>query len=142
MGCVEQGGARLVPESERMSIAPKYVGLHPWLMVVESTIFAQLGSMCPAYTGGYWEMVETGNDAYFLWPRMATKERGGLLELSAENGTTCLVTPEAAGMVASLYGFNKMCWSTRLEKHVTLFQNLMDFARTHPEWVSIKALID
>lgn len=142
MGCVDQGAARLVPENERMSIASKYVGVHPWLMLLDATIFAQLQSMCPAYSGGYWEIVETGNEAYFMWPRMESKRRGGLLELSSENGATCLVTPEAAGLVASLFAFNKMCWSTQRDNHVALFQNLMDFARTHPEWVRIQALID
>ncbi len=144
MGCVEQGVAapRLGPEGERLGIMPKYIGNSPWLMLLDSTIFAQLQAMCAAYSGGYWEMVETGGGAFFMWPRLEAKERGGTLLLVSENGCECLVSPEAAGIVASLYAFNKMCWSTRKEQHALLFHNLMDFARVHPEWVQIKALVD
>lgn len=144
MGLAEQwcGSPRVVPENERMGILPKYVGGGQWLMLLEATIFAQLGSMCESYKGGYWEMVETGNGSFFMWPRIEVAGRGGMLDLSSDSGSSRLVSGEAAGIVATLYGLNKMCWSTRKERHDSLFRCLMDFARTHAEWPAIQALID
>ena len=133
---------RVVPEEERLSILPKYVGGGMWLMLLEASIFGELQSMCCSYGGGYWEMAETSNGAFFMWPRVDGDKVDGKLDLTACNGNAKRVSPEAAGITATLYGLNRMCWSTGKASHAALYEALRDFAREHEEWPAICSLTD
>jgi hypothetical protein len=132
----------LVAEQDRINILPKYVGGGMWLVMLETSILGALKSMCGSYSGGHWEMAETSNGAFFMWPRMEAERADGRLGLTARNGNYRIVSTEAAGITATLYGLNRMCWSTGSAAHVDLYEALRDFAREHDEWPEICDLTD
>ena len=63
MSCLIAG---VVIEPKRLDMMPKYFGR--WMMQTEIKIYGWLSHICTAYQGGYWDMWEVSNDAFFMVP--------------------------------------------------------------------------
>ena len=58
--------AGLVIDSKRMNMMPKYFGR--WMMKTEGNIYGWMKEICASYSGGYWDMWEVSNGAFFMVP--------------------------------------------------------------------------
>jgi hypothetical protein len=128
--------ATLVPEKRRMEITPRYFGRY--MIRGENAVYAAMESLCDIYRGGSWDYVELSNGAFYMAPRT-----DGPLPISCDgNGYTGEMSPDAAGIVATLFALNAMAWSTQDETFTRLYYGLLDFVPIHPEARDIFAAID
>lgn len=128
--------AKLVSESKRLSILPKYTGKN--FGSVEASIFDAMREYCSDYQGGYWYMYELSNGAFYMAPG-----RDEMLPIScAGNFYDGSMTADAAGLVASLVGINRVVWKTESQQLINLFYALRDFALEHKEAEEIFKAID
>ena len=126
----------LVLGHKRAAILPRYAGDH--YLSLEATIYGVMGSLCPLYNGGYWQMFELNNGTFFMVP-----EGFDEIDVTVEgNYFSRTLSAEAAGIVACLMAFNRMAWRTRDERFNDLFYCLRDFAGEHKEAGAIFAAID
>lgn len=128
-----------VAERSRLNILPRYAGAH--MAKLESTIYQVLREYCDTYQGGYWEMYELSNGAFYMAPGtvepMAMKCAG--------NWYDGAMTADAAGIVACLVAINRLAWGTTgaaRDRFVTLFYALRDYAIEHAEAAEILGAID
>jgi hypothetical protein len=128
--------AQEVPVDDRIDVQAKHHGRH--ISYLETLIFNSLSKMCPAYTGGFWVFYETSNGTFFMAPDMEEK-----LTLSVEgNFFSGEVSAQAAGIVACLVAYNRLCWETQTDQDINRFHALRDFALEHEEAPLIMAAID
>ena len=128
--------AQEVPIDDRIEVQAKHHGRH--ISSLETLIFNSLSEMCPTYTGGFWVFYETSNGTFFMAPDMEEK-----LTLSVEgNFFSGEVSAQAAGIVACLVAYNRLCWETQMDQDINRFYALRDFALEHEEAPLILAAID
>lgn len=80
--------AGLVIDSKRMDMMPKYFGR--WMMKTEGNIYGWMKEICASYSGGYWDMWEVSNGAFFMVPPL--KKEGYTLSINGngfEGGVDC-----------------------------------------------------
>lgn len=127
---------KLVSTKNRMSILPKYAGKH--MMHVEALIFDAMREYCDDYQGGHWYLYELSNGGFYMAPgreeTLAMHCAGNFFE-----GT---MSADAAGLVASLVGINRVLWKTNSEQLNTLFYAVREFAIQHKESRDILRAID
>lgn len=126
----------LISQTRRMTALPRYFGR--FMGVVEGAVFDALGELCKDYKGGSWEFYELSNGGFFMAPTGAEK-----YSLScAGNWFDGELSAEATGIVASLVGINRACWSYKDQMLIDRFYALREFALDHPEASLIMAAID
>jgi hypothetical protein len=134
--------ATLVPEDLRLMFIPKHVGIGLALIEFEPRVFANLDSLCAAYQGAYWEFYELSNRGFYMAPRLPSN-----LTLDCPgNGFEGSVSPDAAGIVATLYTLSQMS-SLYVGKPVGSrctdnYHRLLQYVDGHPEARSIFGAID
>lgn len=128
--------ASIVPDNRRLSIFPQYLGCK-YMLAGENLIYRWMHTLWPAYSGGYWTMLEIGNGTFYMRLEVA-----GPVDMTAENGNARRVSADAAGLVATLYAFNTLACNTEDDAMIEQYHRLFDFARTHPEYEAIRSLID
>ena len=60
----------------------------------------------------------------------------------ASNGYEGVLSADAAGIVASLYVINQLCWLDQSEKMIDQYYSLRDYTSEHSEANEIYAAID
>ena len=91
----------------RMRVMPKYLpGLY---MQFENQLYNAMEKLTDAYEGGYWEMYELANGAFYMAPTCAKKYQISV----AGNYFEGEMTADAAGIVATLMAVNALAWSSR-----------------------------
>ena len=130
--------ARVVPEGQSASILPRYVGAR-LMMLCEGAIFDSMRELSADYEGGSWTFLELVVATGF-YMRLG-KDRGEIA-MSSENGYSCALSNDAAGIVATLFGLNKVAARYADEKVIDAYHELLDFAKGHPEREHILGLID
>lgn len=128
--------AKKVSVENRLEILPRYFGR--WAGNAEQHIYNSFSNMCPDYDGGYWEFYELSNKGFYMAPMSA--ERYHIQVIS--NGFDGTVSADAAGIIATLYTFNALCWSTSHDEFIDSYYLLRDFACVHQEAGRILAAID
>lgn len=126
----------VVPGNRRLSVLPKYFPL-ALMMRAEGAVYDAMGALCKAYGGGYWEYVEASNGAFFMYPKSETA-----FVLASPNGRTLALSPEAAGMTATLFALGRLASSPPNEKMSDLYHLLRDVAKVHEEGEHVLALIN
>lgn len=127
----------LVPENRRMKFFEKFVGVRDALLV-EYSIFDTMSHICPDYDGGYWEFYSLNNGGYYTAPRMKDK-----VQITIDsNGYYGQLTPDAAGIVATLFVLNTFANKMRGEQYIELFYALRYYALQHAEADQILSAID
>ncbi|MBW3808230.1 antirestriction protein [Aeromonas jandaei] len=129
--------AGLVIESKRMDMMPKYFGR--WMMKTEGNIYGWLKEICESYSGGYWEMWEVSNGAFFMVP---PAEKEGYTLAVDGNGFEGVLTAHATGVVACLFAYYYMWEMTGDDRFVKLYHALREYALTLEERSLIFSAID
>ena len=93
--------------------------------------------LCGDYDGGFWEFYELSNGGFYIAP-----ENGGKMRLVwSGNYFDGEMSPDAAGIVATLYALNVFAEQAGpyfSDKYIQLYE----FMRLHPEAEVILAAID
>lgn len=132
----EQVIAQKVPDEERLNFLPQLFGMRHF-MAGENQVYNWMGQLCEKYQGGYWEFYRIPGGG-FMVPSGTEK-----MELSwAGNYFEGEMSPEAAGIVATLYALNMLANSTEEDHLIEAYHALRDFARGHAEANLIMAAID
>lgn len=130
--------ASVVPDNRRMSILPKYLGIRHMLSG-EDLIYRWMRNLWPGYSGGLWTMVEVSNGTFYM--RLDNPQ--GVVDLRGPNGNEeRRMSLDAAGLTATLYAFNALACYSEDDTAIEQYRRLLDYARTHPESVAIRRLID
>lgn len=131
----------LVPEGLRLRFLPKHFGR--LMLIVESRVYTAMRSLCPDYTGGYWEYREVSNGAAYLALKSDATQR-----LVVEgNGFVGEMGADAAGIIATLFALNTVIWQLQhdakaQESLTDHYYWLRDYAAVHPESALILRAID
>jgi hypothetical protein len=128
----------LVAESDRLAAMANVFGSHA--VVFESLTFNALKRLAgeKQYTGGYWNFYRLSNGGFYMAP-----SHDKVFHLSnAENYYEGTVTPDAAGIIASLFALNQLCARTQIEEHIELYYYLRDYVYQHSERRQIFKAID
>lgn len=127
--------ARRVPEAERMGFLP--AKLPTLYLPFETGAFTQLRAISEGYRGGYWEFYDLDNGGFYMAP---DDERLGIVVPT--NGYTGEMSGDAAGIVASMFSLNALCWIQPSQQLNDLYYALYDFATEHPEAGAIFGAVD
>lgn len=130
-------GAKLVSESQRLSILPKLFGER--LMILgENTVYNQMGAMCPEYHGGFWDYYLLPNGGHYMVPTGCTQ-----YQLSWDmNGFSGTVSADAAGLIVTLIALSHMSFKDRTDTCAENFHKIRDLLHKHPEASLIFQAID
>ncbi|MGO3768196.1 antirestriction protein [Halomonas sp. AOP1-B1-8] len=129
--------AQPVPESKRLALLPKYAGQQ--CVALENEIMHAMRMMCEDYQGGLWNFYElSDNSACYMAPGKDEQ----LNIVVAGNFYSGTMSADAAGIVATLVGLNRLAWSTRQPRFTNQFHALRLFACGHPENRAILRAID
>ena len=131
----------LVPESERLQFLPKHFGR--LMMLVESRVYTAMRSLCPDYTGGFWEFYEISNGAAYLALRTDATQR----MVVEGNGFDGEMGADAAGIIATLFALNSVIWQMQHDARAQVsltehYYGLQDYGSVHPESALIHRAID
>lgn len=128
--------ASLVPEAQRMAFLPNCFGRY--FLMGEVLVYSWLDRLSVDYSGGSWEFYTLTNGGFYLAPRI-----GRRLRIAVEgNGFEGEMSPDAAGVVATLFALNQIAFETRDDRLIKHYHALHDFARVHAEAALILAAID
>lgn len=126
----------MVSENKRIAFLPKYFGKH--MMAAEHGIYNVMSKLCAGYRGAFWDYYELSNGGFYMAPCLDEK-----LKIFVEgNGYKGILSADAAGVIASLYIINQLCWVDQSEKMINHYYLLRDFAAEHDEANEIYAAID
>ncbi len=114
----------------------------------ERMVFIMMDKLDASYKGGFWEFVHVESaesdtpKSFYMYPvrKEAEVECRWEDNFSREN-----VSPEVAGIIATLFALSHLSFSVRPEMAATLsdkYEGLMAYAMTLPEAPKILSLID
>jgi len=95
----------VIKESDRAKMLPKYFG--PQMMKFESYVFYFAGELIPEYDGGYWEMYEVENGAFFMAPKIY-RDLTELVPMQSPNGYSCMVDYVSAGIIVCIFALAQL----------------------------------
>ena len=90
------------------------------------------------YNGAYWHFYELSNNGFYMAPDLDED----LTLFIESNGYEGEVSPDAAGIIATLYALNHLCHTTRSEKLIDAYYLLRDYVGQHAEASKIYSAID
>jgi len=126
----------LVSEASRAGTLHSVFGRHA--MRAESLTFSWMRRLNSKYEGGYWNFYTLSNNGFYMAPKL-----GQIVHMSnPENWFDGAVTPDAAGIIASLFAQNQLCNQTAIDEHIELYYALREYAAQHPEHRLIFKAID
>lgn len=130
--------AKIVPESQRMSVADKNFGIR-YPLVVEPMVYQFATQLASAYTGGYWEFYSLSNGGFLMTPKLDE-----VFHITADNGYEGTMSAEALGITACLYTYSNLSFGEGKfgETCADHYERLYQFAIQHPEAAAIRAAID
>ncbi|BCF95394.1 antirestriction protein [Paraburkholderia largidicola] len=128
----------LVAEGSRVTTMASFFGRYA--VMFESYVYGSMKRLAGEnqYTGGYWNFYRLSNSGFYMAP-----SHDQAFHLSnAENYFEGSVTPDAAGIIASLFALGQLCNRTGIEEHIELYYALREYAHQHPERRLIFKAID
>jgi hypothetical protein len=129
--------ATLVSERDRPHFLPKKLP-NGFYIKGEQFIYQWMGLLSPDYNGGYWEFYALSNGGFYMAPTHSEP-----LKIRVEgNGFQEKVSPDTAGIVATLFGLNTLACQTKNQEVTERYYQLRDFALNHPDRSLILAAID
>jgi hypothetical protein len=128
----------LVAERSRVNTIHSVFGRHA--IVFESYVYAWMKRLAgeKQYKGGYWNYYRLSNNGFYMAP---SHDKAFHLS-NADNYFDGSVTPDAAGIIASLFALGQLCNRTGIKEHIELYYVLRDYAHQHPEHRLIFKAID
>jgi hypothetical protein len=128
--------ATVIDDLTRINTLPNVFGSN--YLYCESTIYSILRSHAEEYNGAYWEFFSLSNGGFYMAPHL---ENPLMINVSG-NHFSGELSPDAAGIFACLMAFNHYAWRTRDPRFVQLFDDLREYALSHPESDLILRAID
>lgn len=140
--------AGTVPPEQRLDFLPGTFGAY--FIAVERATFDMAHRLIDGHTGGYWEFRTLSNGGGYLvppvyaLPGVATRLRVAV----DSNGYAGDMSPDAAGIVVTLFALSHLCWSRRgdPEERVAIlvqrYTDLRAYAAEHAERLAIFEAID
>ena len=127
-----------VPELRRMEFLPALFGRR-LMLIGERTVFEFMGWLSPEdYGGGLWTFFECDRKPLFLAPDTGTRFR-----IRCEgNGYQGILSPEAAGIVATLFAMSHLSFRHESEHLSEGYARLYSYAGAHTEAGEIFQAID
>jgi hypothetical protein len=117
----------IVPEAQRLDFLATLFGRH--FMRGEQLVYRWMDELCEAYSGGYWEYVKLSNGGGYMAPR-----REGTMRLFVDgNHFEGDMSPDAAGIVASMFALCQMANEKQDETITDHYYALRAFASGHSE---------
>ena len=126
----------LVAESARLDFLPKFFG-EPLVIRGEALVYSWLRNLSKDYTGGYWNFYEISSGGFYMAP-----VQEGDLPISCENGFEDTLTPDAAGIVATLYALCQLANESENDNIIDMYHRLHEYSDSHPEGGKIYQAID
>lgn len=125
-----------IPNEAMADALNKYLGR--FAPVFEAVAFNSMDKLTDDYSGGQWAMYELANGGFY----MAPNQEGPYKCSVASNFYSGEMSPDAAGIVASLYALNLLAWKIETDEVINLFHLLREYAVDHDEATEIMAAID
>lgn len=131
--------ASLVSSKNLNSFLTKHLDDFSFLFNIN--LSSALENMCEDYKFTNWQYYSLSNGGLYAAPTPVTE--GQLINISVKgNGYQGLLSPDAAGIVVSLYILNALSWRTEKDSIIELFYLLREYALDHKEMSSIFSAID
>ena len=128
--------AVLIGSRDRLRALPRHFGVQSMLRV-ESAVYSAMRMLAREYTGGYWHYYEVSNGGFYMAPAAPTP-----FAVSVHgNGFTGNLSADAVGIVASLFGINRVA-NAGCERCIEHYYLLRDYAASHAESSDIFGAID
>lgn len=132
-----------VAEADRPRVMPtlfpgRIAGM-PGYLWGEATLFNITRKLCTAYTGGLWTYYAIAEGGHYAAPRMGNEQ---VLVSWAENWFEGSMTPDALGIVATLFALSSASFVSTDDRIARNFMALRDYAIEHPEAKQIFRAID
>lgn len=125
-----------IAERDRLRALPRHFGVQSMLRV-ESAVYAAMRELAPEYRGGYWHYYEMSNGGFYMAP-----DASAPFAVSVDgNGFRGSLSPDVAGIVASLFGINRIA-NAGCEKCIEHHYLLRDYAASHAAHGDIFRAID
>lgn len=136
--------SRVLPYA-RMGFLPRVFGSRSY-MQGESLVYTWMRRLSPDYTGGFWEYYDLSNRGFFMAPNAEScaihEGRPALLIRCEEgNGFEGLLSPEAAGVLATAFAINHMLFTGHPHLEDAYYR-LKDFVFEHAESRLLIAALD
>lgn len=125
-------------DAQRLAHTAKLFGIRFWQ--VESFVFDTAGSLCESYNGGFWQFLALSNGGFYMAPDQTEPFR-----VVCANGFAGVLSADAFGIAACLYGYSHLSFSGNAEFAATCAQQyhwLRDFMMEHAEVRAILGAID
>ena len=119
--------AKLVPETERFLILPRYVGYN-YMIDAEAVLYAEMSRLSADYVGAYWRMFELSNRAFFMSPQCDTT-----FSLRIDSLTSVEVDAETAGLAATVLMLRHLRISTGAPRFMKLHKSVFEYAATRSD---------
>lgn len=127
---------RLIPEVERLAFLPRYLGT--LAVVGEGMVFDAMRELSDTYRGGSWAFYGLSNGGFYMAPQID----GPVRVVCAGNFYDGEMSAQAAGIVACLFALNRLAWRAKSDHVCRVYEQLLEYARDHPEASAIGAAID
>jgi Antirestriction protein len=105
--------------------------------LVEIIVYSTMRHLAPTYRGANWRFYELSNGGFYMAPELERIE----LQVPGNKFRT-FVSADAAGIVACLFAFDRICCQHHYKELADYFDRLLEFASRHPEAKKILAAID
>lgn len=130
---------RISNDNERLNAFPTYFGVRH-MILAETAIYGALEQLSQEYAGGFWELFTLPNGGFYMAPAASSREKYHVV--CPGNYFDGILSADAAGIVACLYGYCRLAETTREDRFVELYHRLREWACAHPEHDLILAAID
>jgi hypothetical protein len=126
----------LIGQRDRLRALPRHFGVQSMLRV-ESAVYSAMRMLAREYSGGYWHYYEVSNGGFYMAPAAPTS-----FAVSVHgNGFAGPLSADAVGIVASLFGINRVA-NAGCERCIEYYYLLRDYAASHAEHSHIFRAID
>jgi hypothetical protein len=132
-----------VADDDRLNFLPAFFGDRVMLQG-ERAVFSFMKTLCPTYTGGFWDFYTLSNGGGFLGLSVV-----GTLELVSPNGFSGRVSGEVAGIIATLFALSHLSMDLHMKGRMDdcdhlaeRFHALRDYVSGHDQASFIFQVID
>lgn len=135
----ETGSLSVVSVEERDYSANLFFYAGVKARVAIQLIYQSMREYCEDFKGGFWGMSTVSNGTFYMTPPDTGQPYKMTGRYNYYNGN---MSADAAGIVSSLLGLNRLACVTEEDEHIELYYRLRDLAIHHPESTEILAAID
>ena len=127
----------LLNDSERLNYTASHFGDN-FPFKIEPFIFDMARRLSSDYTGGFWNMYELTNGAFYMAPESDTT-----FNVTCMNGFAGPLSADAFGLTVTLYSYSNLSFSPELSDVCAEHYHLLrEFLFEHPECQAILSAID